>query len=75
MNLPTLIRWRSARGASPGELADLQAAQARIQALEAALLEAQDALLPYLRTVPGTHVLNRAAQVSERIDVLLEPKN
>lgn len=75
MSLPTLIRHRQAKGASPGEVAELEAAQARIQTLEAALAEARDALLPYLRIVPGTHVLNRAAQVSERIDALLEPKN
>lgn len=69
MNLPTLIRHRQARGASPGEVAELEAAQARIETLEAALRDAQEALTPSRGIVPGVSAL------SCRIDALLRQPN
>jgi hypothetical protein len=43
----------------------------RIELLEGLLVDAQSALIPYMRMVTGTEVPNQAAQVYDKIDKAL----
>ena len=44
----------------------------RVAELEAVLREAREALVPYMKYVDGTKVLNHPAQVVEKIDEVLK---
>ena len=48
--------------------------QARIAELEAVLVEAREALVPYMKYVDGTKILNHPAQCVAKIDEVLNGK-